>query len=170
MIIEFFPTKNIAARTEAVSKLVIHHTATRSLPSVLSWFRDPESMRSAHYVISKEGLIYQLADPEKHITWHCKGINQQSVGIEVVSRNEPITLKQDEALEELCRTLLKKFKLNYLSISGHRSVAKSPTECPGNLFGATDVAALNNWTKEKFSIEFPAPSDRSRKIKPRGYV
>jgi len=65
----------------AIRYIVIHSTDGR-YGGTLSWFRDPASHLSSHYVIrASDGEITQ-AVPEADTAFHARGFNQQSIGIE----------------------------------------------------------------------------------------
>lgn len=88
-----------------ISLVVMHATATDGLESPLAWLRDPNSKASAHYIIDKDGIIYQLVD-EENVAWHAgvsswrgmehigksgkPSVNNCSVGIELVNRNDGV--------------------------------------------------------------------------------
>lgn len=65
----------------AISYIVIHAT-DGAYNGTLSWFQDPASRLSAHYVIrASDGLITQLVS-EADTAFQARGINQRSIGIE----------------------------------------------------------------------------------------
>ena len=65
----------------AISYIVIHGTDGR-YDGALSWFRDPRSRLSAHYVVrASDGLITQSV-AEADTAFHTRGFNRQSIGIE----------------------------------------------------------------------------------------
>lgn len=65
----------------AIQYIVIHAT-DGSYDGALSWFRDPTSQLSAHYVIrASDGLVTQTV-AEADTAFHSRGFNWQSIGIE----------------------------------------------------------------------------------------
>ncbi len=65
----------------AIDKVVIH-TTEGSYDGAISWFRNPASEVSAHYVIRKsDGQVTQMVR-DKDRAWHARGGNADSVGIE----------------------------------------------------------------------------------------
>jgi N-acetyl-anhydromuramyl-L-alanine amidase AmpD len=90
----------------AIDWIVIHYTASGSGRGVLSWFKNPSARVSAHYVLDRDGTIYQVVKDED-TAWHAglaarRGLsdeenakrrerdaslqpNQRGVGIEVVN-------------------------------------------------------------------------------------
>ncbi|MEU0098106.1 peptidoglycan-binding protein [Streptomyces sp. NPDC006267] len=68
-------------RTAAVDKVVLHVTQG-SYAGSISWFQNPASQVSAHYVIrSSDGEVTQTVR-DKDTAWHARSANASSVGIE----------------------------------------------------------------------------------------
>ncbi|ADB33789.1 N-acetylmuramyl-L-alanine amidase, negative regulator of AmpC, AmpD [Kribbella flavida DSM 17836] len=68
-------------RTAAISTIVIHVTQG-SYTGTISWFKNPASQVSAHYVIrSSDGQVTQMV-AEKDTAWHARSTNPYTVGIE----------------------------------------------------------------------------------------
>lgn len=149
---EFRATPHQTKRVVPVEVIVIHHSANESTESVVNWFQDPKSERSAHYVVSRDGSLTQMVLPEM-AAWHCRGANQYSVGIEVVALNRPMQTAQDIALRKLVAHLLERFRLDYRRVTGHKYEGHTPTECPGKLFDPW--GNVFKWAKECFRAEFP---------------
>jgi hypothetical protein len=69
------------ANRTSISTIVIHVTQG-SYAGTISWFKNPDSNVTAHYVVrSSDGQITQMVR-EKDIAWHARGGNPTSVGIE----------------------------------------------------------------------------------------
>ena len=72
----------VASRTSAEINNVIIHDAEGTYSGTISWFKNPDSGVSAHYVIrSSDGQITQMVR-EKDIAWHARTFNSSSIGIE----------------------------------------------------------------------------------------
>ncbi|MGW1346416.1 N-acetylmuramoyl-L-alanine amidase [Kribbella sp. NPDC002412] len=68
-------------RTAAISTIVIHVTQG-SYAGTISWFKNPSSQVSAHYVVrSSDGQITQMV-AEKDTAWHVRSANPYTIGIE----------------------------------------------------------------------------------------
>ncbi|WP_433405288.1 peptidoglycan-binding protein [Streptomyces sp. CA-146814] len=68
-------------RTAAVSKVVVHVTQG-SYAGSISWFQNPASQVSAHYVIrSSDGEITQTVR-DANTAWHARSANASSIGLE----------------------------------------------------------------------------------------
>jgi N-acetyl-anhydromuramyl-L-alanine amidase AmpD len=65
------PTENLWAGRAgySIDWIVIHYTANGSGRGVLSWFKNPSARVSAHYVLDRDGTIYQLVRDED-TAWH----------------------------------------------------------------------------------------------------
>jgi N-acetyl-anhydromuramyl-L-alanine amidase AmpD len=53
----------------AIDWIVVHYTASGSGRGVLSWFKNPSARVSAHYVLDRDGTIYQVVKDED-TAWH----------------------------------------------------------------------------------------------------
>lgn len=104
---------------------------------------------SAHFLVGKDGTIWQLVE-EFEAAWHCRGWNQESIGIECVAlADEVLTAPQNESLKNLMRYLLERYELGHLNVNGHRWMAHLNTKsCPGKLFGENTPGALKKWLEE----------------------
>ena len=86
---------------------------------------------STHYVISKNGTVYQMVD-DLNIAWHAgkskwgrdTNLNSKSIGIELVNKgNEKFPLKQIRKLSLLIKFLKKKHKIKKEHVLGHSHIA-----------------------------------------------
>jgi uncharacterized membrane protein len=63
-------------------EFVLVHTVQGSYSGCISWFKNPSSNVSAHYVVrSSDGQITQMVE-HKHVAWHASCYNGRSIGIE----------------------------------------------------------------------------------------
>src|SRR3990167_6933791 len=84
-----------AGNKRKITCVILHATARSGIVSPLEWLTSPQSKVSAHYLIGKDGKIYQLVDDED-IAWHAgisywrgkENVNTFSVGIELVNAND----------------------------------------------------------------------------------
>lgn len=89
---KFVPSPNYSKRKEKIDTIVIHFTANGSLDGAVSWFKNPNSKVSAHYLIDRDGTIVQMVK-EQDKAWHAgrsslggrRDVNQRSIGIELVN-------------------------------------------------------------------------------------
>lgn len=125
----------------SVSSLLIH-TTEGSFPSDAEWLCNPSSGVSTHFVISPDGQVYQLVNPELR-AWHagsgnwmgCTDLNDISIGIEcshVQGSAWPAPLLG--ALDALCRSLIESFDIDKDWVVAHRWYAPGrktdPTDFP----------------------------------------
>ncbi len=63
-------------------EFVIIHTVQGSYAGCISWFKNPSSQVSAHYVVrSSDGQVTQMVE-HQHVAWHASCYNGRSIGIE----------------------------------------------------------------------------------------
>lgn len=119
-----------------ISYIVIH-TIEGSASGCVSWFRNPASKVSAHYVIKRDGGIIQCVDESKK-AWHAGQYNNRSIGIEhegYADRNT-WTDAQVRASARLSRYLCAKYNIpkTRRNIVGHIEVPGSTHHDPGRFF------------------------------------
>lgn len=116
-----------SATDRMVDIIVIHSTHciaadTFSINCVIEQFK--EYNVSAHYVIGREGQIYQLVK-ETDIAFHAgkselpgtqrKNLNASSIGIEIINTPyTPPTDKQYEALINLVKDIQRRYEIKYI--------------------------------------------------------
>ncbi len=70
-----------ASRTARNIDAIVIHTAEGSYRGTISWFKNPKSKVSSHYVVSKTGAITEMVDP-KDIAFTQTYYNGRAIGIE----------------------------------------------------------------------------------------
>ncbi len=71
-----------ASRTAADIDSIVIHTTQGSYAGTISWFKNPASDVSAHYVVrSSDGQITQMVD-DRDKAWHASCYNSRAIGIE----------------------------------------------------------------------------------------
>jgi N-acetylmuramoyl-L-alanine amidase len=100
---------------------IVNHITAGLMPGTLSWLRNPAAKASAHYLVTKSGVVYQLVKDED-TAWHAGIVNKPSwplydgsnpnyytLGIEHETlAGESLTEVQYWATLELHRMLVKK--------------------------------------------------------------
>lgn len=125
--------KNFADRNaNAVPLFIIYHDTGGSVESALNWFANPIAGVSAHYVISRTGVIYRCV-PEDKRAFHAgasefmgfSDLNQWSIGIEIEDQNDkdPYPDAQMLALFELAEDLAWRYKIPLNRHVGHADIA-----------------------------------------------
>jgi hypothetical protein len=112
-------------RTEAI---VIHHwddpAKHPKLDGVVSWFLNPESQVSAHYIVSGDTVIKVVEETDK--AWHAMQANQFGIGIEIDPNVPGNTYK---TAGELVRDIRK--RRGNIPLKKHSDYVA--TSCPGNI-------------------------------------
>jgi len=143
-VVKWDPSPNHASRQgERIQQLVLHNT-DGPLAGSLARLKNPVEQVSAHYVVDRTGIIYQLvADSET--AWHSgnKLVNQRSMGIEVVAWKTALgmTPAQEASLIALAKFLLDAYSVSLSKVVPHRSI--KPTDCPGWVW--KDDTVLATW-------------------------
>ena len=75
------PSPNYNSRSGTAVREVIQHTTEGSFAGAISWFKNPSSQVSAHYVLSSSGQVVQMVR-ESDRAWHAGNHNSHSIGIE----------------------------------------------------------------------------------------
>ena len=116
-----------------VDTVVLHATCLPTLAEVIAHFQDPATKVSAHYTIDRDGSTVQHV-PEEHCAWHAgvsqmpdgrKRVNEFSIGIELVNRNDgddPYPDAQLEALQGLLRDISRRHPIR--QIVSHAEIAQ----------------------------------------------
>jgi N-acetylmuramoyl-L-alanine amidase len=150
--------------------IILHYTDMLTAEEALTRLCDPISKVSAHFLISKEGELYQLVDP-KYRAWHAglsswageKDINSRSIGIEMDNLGhtfgpEPFPIPQMNRLLDLLAELTEIYGIPAYRIVGHSDVAPLRKQDPGELFPWHDLAkkGFGLWPKDNSSSFSPS--------------
>lgn len=147
---------NFDERTLPISCLILHYTGMENGAAALDRLCDPDAKVSAHYVIEKDGQIFQLVDEDKR-AWHAgvsqwqgeTNMNSASIGIEIVNGGHdfreadgtlsPFPDAQINALIPLCKDIMS--RLGELTLLGHSDIAPTRKIDPGEHFPWQGLAA-----------------------------
>jgi N-acetyl-anhydromuramyl-L-alanine amidase AmpD len=119
-----------------VDCIVLHSTAQDSLQDTVTYFENPDSQVSAHFVVDKDGTVVQMVPLTKR-AWHAgvsvldgvPGVNDYSIGIEMVNRNDgkdPYTDAQYHAVAEIIRRCREHYRIPDSRIVSHAEIALPP--------------------------------------------
>jgi N-acetylmuramoyl-L-alanine amidase-like protein len=141
VIKQFIRSPNCYSRQAGtkIDKIILHCTEG-SLGSALAEFQRTDSRKvSAHYVIDRNGDIYQMVN-DADCANHCMGANASSIGIEHVgSETDSLAAPQAAASAALIRWLLQEHQIPRKNIFGHDFTPgysrPGGTTCPDKLFG-----------------------------------
>src|SRR5215813_13235359 len=138
---QFIQSPNYSSRNGAVIDKIVLHCTEGSLASAVTEFQTPGGRQvSAHYVIDRNGDIYQMVSDSDRAN-HCMGANQNSIGIEHVgSETDSLTAPQAAASVALISWLVDQYHIPRTNIFGHDFTpgycGHGGTSCPDKLFGA----------------------------------
>jgi hypothetical protein len=124
-------------RGAAEIDFIVIHIAQGSYSGTISWFSNPKSNVSAHYVVGRTGKVAQCVHNED-VAWHAGNwrYNKKSIGIEhagYAGNRWPRRMYHSSA--RLSAYLSRRFNIpvNH-HIMGHRAVPGVATRCPGPYF------------------------------------
>ena len=80
------PNYNRGRAGQTIDRIVIHITSSVQSPHLGSWFQNPDSDASSHYMVDQLGVVRQFVS-EADTAWHAgnKAMNRRSIGIEHVA-------------------------------------------------------------------------------------
>ena len=122
--------------------VIIHHTAQESVEHTLKTFTLPRTSVSSHYVISDDGVVYQMLN-DYYRGWHAGAgkwgndtdLNSSSIGIELDNNGfEPFSEAQISSLIELLQVLKERHKIPTANFIGHSDIAPSRKVDPNRNF------------------------------------
>lgn len=105
-------------------EFIIVHAMIGTMEGTKSWFLNPESAVSSHYLVGLDGILFQMVK-DGDTAFHCFGVNQRSIGIEHEDKGQSPTNPNwcSETLldssAQLVAGLLKKHNLSIDSVIGH---------------------------------------------------
>src|SRR5438477_5701723 len=111
VIKQFIKSPNCSCRNGASIDKIVLHCTEGSLASAVAEFQNADGRQvSAHYVIDRNGDIYQMVSDSDRSN-HCMGANQNSIGIEhVAGETDPLAAPQAAASAALIRWLLQQYQ------------------------------------------------------------
>ena len=122
--------------------VILHHTAQNSVDHTLKTFTLPRTAVSSHYVIGRNGEIYQMLN-DYYRAWHAgtgswgnnTDLNSSSIGIELDNNGfEPFAEEQISSLLELLEILKEKYSIPTKNFIGHSDIAPSRKVDPNATF------------------------------------
>lgn len=149
-----YPSPNFEPRSPKapLDLIVLHYTDMRNAQEALARLCDAGTRVSAHFLIHKEGTLYQLVDPI-YCAWHAglgswqgeTDINHRSIGIELDNAGhtfgpEPFSVPQMNTLADLLDELTKIYGISPHRIVGHSDIAPLRKKDPGALFPWASLA------------------------------
>jgi N-acetylmuramoyl-L-alanine amidase len=129
--------------------VVIHHTSDPTAADALNILTDPVRAVSAHYLIARDGTLYQLVD-ERARAWHAgksqwgndTDLNSVSLGIELDNNGEePFAEAQIATLLALLGDIEQRYHIPAANFIGHADVAPTRKNDPSRFFPWRRLAA-----------------------------
>ena len=136
----WFPSPNHDGRRPDF--VVIHHTGDDTAAQALATLTSPAREVSAHYLVARDGTLYQLVD-ERYRAWHAgvsrwasdEDINSESIGIELDNDGEePFPDVQIDALLALLADIEARYHIPRANFVGHADVAPGRKVDPSKYF------------------------------------
>jgi len=122
--------------------VIIHHTAQNSVEQTLMTFTLPRTQVSSHYVISRNGEVYQMLN-DYYRAWHggsgkwgnTSDLNSSSIGIELDNNGfEEFSPAMINSLIDLLKVLKERHKIPDANFIGHSDIAPSRKVDPNPTF------------------------------------
>ena len=141
-----YKSPNYNSRNKSkIQLIIIHYTALKNTKEAIAYLCTKEKKVSAHYLISQNGVIYNLVN-EKYRAWHAGqsfwqdivDLNSFSIGIELDynpnGKNNNFSFKMISSLKKLIIKITNKYKINKKNILAHSDIAPFRKKDPGKYF------------------------------------
>lgn len=138
------PSPNFGARRDGLrpSLIVVHFTGMADVDEALARLAAPEHEVSAHYLIRRDGAVFQLVEEEMrawhagHGTWGGRAdINSRSIGIELDNTGvAPFSAPLMDRLEGLLAEIMGRWGIAPEGVIGHQDFAPTRKWDPGPRF------------------------------------
>jgi N-acetylmuramoyl-L-alanine amidase len=122
--------------------VVLHYTAMGSAEAALERLCDPVAEVSAHWLIGRDGRLWQLVDEDLR-AWHAgagawgavRDVNSRSIGIEIDNDGaSPFSEPAMTALEALLAGVVARWGIRPARVIGHSDMAPGRKADPGPRF------------------------------------
>ena len=159
--------------------VIIHHTAQTSCAQTLRTFTLPRTQVSAHYVVCKDGTVYQMLNDYLR-AWHAglskwgnvSDVNSSSVGIELDNNGfEPFTDVQIRSLIAVLDTLKKRHNIPTSNFIGHLDIAPNRKVDPNVYFPWRQLAerGFGRWYDDTSALTIPESFNHLQALRIIGY-
>jgi N-acetylmuramoyl-L-alanine amidase len=147
--------------------VILHDTGNDNIEQPLKTLTDPERKVSAHYLIARDGMLYQLVD-ESRRAWHAgqsywgglTDLNSASIGIELDNTGEePYADVQINRLIGLLKELQARHRIPASNVLGHGDIALRRKVDPGWQFPWARLAleGFGLWCRQPLATVDPLP-------------
>ena len=161
------PSPNFGPRRDGLTPhlVVIHFTGMAGLDEALDRLCAPEHQVSAHYLVARDGRLFQLVD-EEHRAWHAGhgtwgglgDVNSRSIGIELDNAGAmPFSAPLMDRLEALLADILDRRQIPPQGVIAHQDFAPTRKWDPGPRFDWQRLAraGLAVWPQPPRTAEEP---------------
>jgi len=152
-------------KNKIVKYIVIHYTGMKSINLAYKKLSNKSSNVSAHYLISRKGIIFNLLCP-KYKAWHAGkskwknniNINDYSIGIELENKGHDFgysnfSKKQYISLKRLIYFLKINFYISNNDIVYHSDIAPNRKQDPGEKFLIHKIG-INRFNNKKIKNNY----------------
>lgn len=171
------PSPNYNARRP--NFVILHDTTSSNVEHALRTLTDPAREVSSHYLIGRDGTLYQLVDEDRR-AWHAGAsywggntdLNSASIGIELDNTGaEPYSQAQMTVLLELLQGLKERHRIPANNFLGHGDVAPRRKIDPSRLFPWERLAreGYGLWCHEAAPAPIPDSFDPLLALQDIGY-
>lgn len=149
---------NSSPRTQAVSQVILHHTANPgNVEGVWDMFMKPNDREvSANFLVAQNGDVYECMNPDTRRAWTTGGaVDQSSITLECMnSTGAPEwgqSAQSQEAIAKVLAWASRRYGFDLYrpspgvvgTVRGHREVPGQSTACPGGMPMDSIVARAN---------------------------
>ncbi|MFN4099358.1 MAG: N-acetylmuramoyl-L-alanine amidase [Pararhodobacter sp.] len=138
------PSPNQGPRRDGLQPalVVLHYTEMVSAEAALDRLCDPAAQVSSHYLIGRDGRVWQLVDEDQR-AWHAgagewlgaSDVNSRSIGIELDNDGKsPFSAPLMNALEPLLAGILTRWAIPPAGVIAHSDMAPGRKIDPGPRF------------------------------------
>jgi N-acetylmuramoyl-L-alanine amidase len=138
------PSPNAGDRRDGArpDMILLHYTAMADAPAARDWLCAPESQVSAHYLVGRDGTLWQLVC-ETRRAWHAGAgawgavgdVNSRSIGIELDNDGAtPFAAPLMDRLEALLRGVMARWEIAPDRVLAHSDTAPGRKIDPGPRF------------------------------------
>jgi N-acetylmuramoyl-L-alanine amidase len=156
--------------------VVLHDTASGTVERALKVLTDPARSVSAHYLIGRDGTLYQLVAEDRR-AWHAGAswwaghtdLNSASIGIELDNTGaEPYPEAQIVRLLEVLKDLKERYRIPASNFIGHGDIAPRRKVDPSRYFPWQRLASegFGLWCREPAGAPLPDPADPAVPVDP----
>ena len=168
------PSPNHGPRRDGLrpALVVLHFTEMTSADAALARLCDPAAEVSAHYLIGRDGRVWQMVD-EQQRAWHAGAgdwqgrgdVNSRSIGIELDNDgHSPFAAPLMDALETLLAGVLARWAIPPGGVIAHSDMAPARKVDPGDDLHATRdyrIQLVRTLTRRTVEAAYADAGDRA---------